>query len=93
MRYPIWGGVIAIGALFAVLDRRWIRRPRFAVLLVAGVIGGLIITRVSPFTFGGGDHYMEGVILSAGSALALAGYALAVVWRFVRAFWPAEKRS
>ena len=93
MRYLIWGGVIAIGALFAVLDRRWIRRPLFAVLLVAGVIGGLIITRVSPFTFGGGDHYMEGVILSAGSALALAGYALAVVWGFVRAFWPPEKRS
>jgi hypothetical protein len=92
MRYLIWGGVIAIGALLAVLDRRWIRRPLFAVLLVAGVIGGLIITRVSPFTFGGGDHYMEGVILSAGSALALAGYALAVVWLFVRAFWPPEKR-
>ena len=36
---------------------------------------------------------MEGVILSAGSALALAGYALAVVWLFVRAFWPPEKRS
>jgi hypothetical protein len=53
MRYLIWGGVIAIGALLAVLDRRWIRRPLFAVLLVAGVIGGLIITRVSPFTFGG----------------------------------------
>ena len=93
MRYLVWGGVIAIGALLSVLDRRWIRRPLFAVLLVAGVIGGLIITRVSPFTFGGGDHYMEGVILSAGSALALAGYALAVVWRFVRAFWPAENRS
>lgn len=46
MRYLICGGVIAIGALFAVLDRRWIRRPLFAVLLVAGVIGGLIITRV-----------------------------------------------
>ena len=92
-RYLIWGGVIAIGALFAVLDRRWIRRPLFAVLLVAGVIGGLIITRVSPFTFGGGDHYMEGVILSAGSALALAGYAFAVVWGFVRAFSPPEKRS
>ena len=44
MRYLIWGGVIAIGALFAVLDQRWIRRPLFAVLLVAGVIGGLIIT-------------------------------------------------
>jgi hypothetical protein len=45
-RYLVWGGVIAIGALLAVLDRRWIRRPLFAVLLVAGVIGGLIITRV-----------------------------------------------
>jgi hypothetical protein len=92
-RYLVWGGGIAIGALLAVPDRRRIRRPLFAVLLVAGVIGGLIITRVSPFTFGGGDHYMEGVILSAGSALALAGYALAVVWRFVRAFWPPENRS
>ena len=51
-RYLVWGGVIAIGALLAVLDQRWIRRPLSAVLLVAGVIGGLIITRVSPFTFG-----------------------------------------
>jgi hypothetical protein len=31
---------------------------------------------------------MEGVILSAGSALALAGYALAAVWLFMRTFWP-----
>lgn len=36
MRYLIWGGVIAIGALFAVLDRRWIRRPLFAVLSGGG---------------------------------------------------------
>jgi hypothetical protein len=93
MRYLVWGGVIAIGALLGIVDRRWIRRPLFAVLLVAGVIGGLIITRVSPFTFAGGDHYMEGVILSAGSALALAGYSLAIVWLLVRMFWPPEKRS
>jgi hypothetical protein len=43
----------------------------FGVVLTAGVVGGLIITRPSPFTF----HYMEGVILFAGSARALAGYA------------------
>jgi hypothetical protein len=92
-RYVVWGGVMAVGALLAVLDWRWIGRPLFAVLLVAGVIGGLIITKVSPFTFAGGDHYMEGLILSAGSALALAGYALAVVWLLVRRFWLAEKRS
>jgi hypothetical protein len=35
---------------------------------------------------------MEGVILSAGSALALAGYALAVVWLLVRTFWSPEKQ-
>jgi hypothetical protein len=92
-RYVVWGGVMAVGALLAVLDWRWIGLPLFAVLLVAGVIGGLIITKVSPFTFAGGDHYMEGLILSAGSALALAGYALAVVWLLVRRFWLAEKRS
>ncbi len=90
-RYLIWGGVMAAGALLAVLDWRWIGLPLFAVLLVAGVIGGLIITEVSPFTFAGGDHYMEGLILAAGSALALAGYALAVVWLLVRRFWPSAK--
>lgn len=79
----VWAGVVVIGTLLAVLDRRWIRRPLFAVLLVAGTFGGLTITKVSPFSFGGGDHYMEGVILSAGSALALVGYAFAVVWGFV----------
>jgi hypothetical protein len=93
LRYVIWGAVIAIGALVAMLEWRWIGRPLFAVLLVAGVIGGLIITKVSPFTFAGGDHYMEGLILAAGSALALAGSVLAVVWLLVRRFWSPEKRS
>jgi hypothetical protein len=52
-------------------------------LLVAGIVGGVIITRASPFSFSGGDHYMEGVILSAGSALALVGYVVAIIWQFV----------
>jgi len=83
-RYFLWAGIIAIGILLAVLDRRWIGRPLFGVLMVAGVAGGLIITRVSPFSFGGGDHYMEGVIVSAGSALALVGYVFAIIWQFAR---------
>ncbi len=83
-RYSIWAAVVAIGILLAVLDRRWIRRPLFALLLVAGIVGGIITTKVSPFTFAGGDHYMEGVIVSAGSALALVGYIFAAVWQFAR---------
>jgi hypothetical protein len=83
-RYFLWAGIIAIGTLLAVLDRRWIGRPLFGILMVAGVAGGLIITRVSPFSFGGGDHYMEGVIVSAGSALALVGYVVPIIWQFAR---------
>ena len=82
-RYLVWMGVIAFGAVLAAIDRRWIRRPVFAFLLVAGVAGGFIITKVSPFSFGGGDHYMEGVLLSAGAALALIGYVFAAVCQFV----------
>ena len=83
-RYVIWAGIVAVGAGLAILDRRWIRRPLFAVLLLAGIVGGLIITKVSPFTFAGGDHYMEGVIVSAASALAMIGYVFAAVWQFAR---------
>lgn len=87
-RYLFWAGIVAIGALLAVLDRRWTRRPVFGALLVIGVASGLIIMRASPFSFAGGDHYMEGVLLSAGSALALVGYvvgyAFALVWQFAR---------
>jgi hypothetical protein len=64
------------------VDRRWIGHPLLGVLLVAGVCGGLIITSVSPFSFGGGSRYMEGVIISAGSALALAGYVFALGCEF-----------
>lgn len=84
IRYIIWAGIVALGILLAILDRRWIRRPLFALLLVAGIVGGIITTKVSPFTFAGGDHYMEGVIVSAGSALALVGYVFAAIWQYAR---------
>jgi hypothetical protein len=83
-RYLVWTGIIAIGALLAVLDRRLIGWPVCGALLVAGIVGGLITTRISPFTFGGGDHYMQGVIISAGSALAAVGYVFATIGQFVR---------
>ncbi len=87
MRYLVWAGVVAVGAILGVVDLRRTGRPLFGVLLAAGVIGGLVITKISPFTFAGGDHYMEGVLLSAGSALALAGYAAAIILQFVRQLW------
>ena len=79
----MWAGVVVFGALLAVVDRRQIRRPVLGVLLVVGVVAGFIIEQVSPFSFGVGSHYMEGVLVSAGSALALIGYVFAVVWQFV----------
>jgi hypothetical protein len=84
MRYVVWAGIVVIGAQLAVLDSRWIRWPLCGVLLVAGVGGGFITTRVSPFNLGGGDYYMDGVIVSAGSVLALIGYVLAFISQFVR---------
>jgi hypothetical protein len=81
-RYLVWVGAVVAGTVLAFIDWRWIRRPVFASFLVAGVVGGVIITKVSPFTFAGGDYYMDGVIVAAGSALALFGYVLAVAGRF-----------
>ena len=81
-RYVVWAAVVAVGAVLAVVDRRWIGHRVFGLILAAGVAGGVIVIRVEPFSFGAGGHYMEGVILSAGSALALFGYVLAAVWQF-----------
>jgi hypothetical protein len=44
-RYIIWAGIIANGILLAILDRRWIRRLPFGLLLVAGIIGGIVTTK------------------------------------------------
>jgi hypothetical protein len=75
----VWAGAVMVGALLAIVDWRWIGRPVFAPVLAAGVLGGFIINKVSPFTFGVRDHFMEGVILAAGSVLALVGYVFAVI--------------
>ncbi len=83
-RYLVWAGVVAAGALLAIVERRWIGWPLCGVLLVAGIGAGFVIEEISPFSFGGGSHYMEGVLVSAGSVLALIGYVLAAVWQFVR---------
>ena len=82
-RYFMWAGVVVFGALLAVVDRRQIRHPVFGGLIVIGIAAGFIVEQVSPFSFGGGSHYMEGVLVSAGLALALIGYVFAVVWQFV----------
>jgi hypothetical protein len=88
MRYLVWAAVVLLGALSAAVDRRWIRRPVLGMLLAAGVGGGFIVTEVSPFTFGTSSYYMEGVVVAAGSALALSGYVfgavLGAIWRFAR---------
>ena len=68
----IFGGVLAI------VDRRVLIRWLFAPLLVAGIAGGVLLTRLSPFSFGGTSYYMQGVIISGACALALIGYVTAL---------------
>jgi hypothetical protein len=77
-RYLVWGAVVALGAGVALIDWRGIKRPLFGLLL----IGGVVATYVSPFDFATGGYYIIGVIISAGSALALVGYACATVAEF-----------
>jgi hypothetical protein len=84
-RYLAWAGVVLFGALSAVVERRWIGRPWLGLLFLAGIGGGLVIMQVSPFSFGGGSYYMEGVLISGAAGLALIGYVcayvLAVSWQ------------
>ena len=68
--------ITAFGAGVAILERYVLGRFWFwIILLIAGLVGYLM-TEWSPFTFAGDDYYMTGVIVSAGAALLLAGYAL-----------------
>jgi len=83
-RYLLWASTVAVGALLAMIDRRWIGWPLLGALLLAGIAAGIVVTRVSPFSFGGGSHYMEGVLVSGASALALVGYLLAAAWQLAR---------
>lgn len=90
-RYFMWAGIVVAGALLAVVDRRQLKFPVLGVLLAAGIVAGFVIEQLSPFSFGAGSYYMDGVLLSAGSALALIGYVFAVVWAVVWQF--ARRRS
>ncbi len=76
IRYVVIAAVLVLGALLALADWRWIRRPVCGLLLLSGVAGGYSLTIVSPFDFVTGGYYMQGALLSAGSALALLGYAV-----------------
>src|SRR5450631_1169203 len=82
MRCFVWACVVVAGTLFAIADWRWIKRPVFGLLLVAGVIGGIVVTKLSPFDFATGGYFMEGVLISGGSALALVGYVFATIAQF-----------
>ncbi len=88
LAYVVWALTGVVGATLAVVDWRAFRRPWFALLLAAGIAGGYAITLASPFTFGADDHYMEGVLLSMLSALALVGYGVLTLvwlgWRWMR---------
>jgi hypothetical protein len=82
-RYFAWAGVVVAGSLLAIADWRWIKRPVFGLFFVAGVIGGIVVTELSHFDFATGGYFMEGVLISGGSALALVGYAFATIAQFV----------
>jgi hypothetical protein len=90
-RYLSWAAVVVIGGLLALLERRWTRWPWLALLFLAGIGAGLLVMQLSPFSFGGGSHYMEGVLLSGAAGLALIGYVpayvLAVGWQLARRRW------
>jgi hypothetical protein len=75
--------LVLIGALLAVADWRWIGRPIAGPLLVAGMVGGFLLTKLSPFDFVTGGYYMQGALIAAGSALALIGYAFAMIGQLV----------
>jgi len=77
--YLFWTVVFLSGAVFRLVDRNWIKRPVLGLLMLAGIPTGAILTEVSPFNFADGGLYMQGVLLSAASALALVGYVLAWV--------------
>lgn len=76
-RYLVWGAAVVLGIMLAVIDRQVLKRWLLVWLLPAGIAGGLLLTELSPFSFGVTTYYMEGVIIAAGSALALSGYVIA----------------
>lgn len=78
IRFWPYGIALAVGIAFALIDRRVIGHYLLGVLLVLVALGGQLGMYLSPFTFGGGDYYMESLIVSLFALAGMAGYALAV---------------
>lgn len=81
--YLAWAIIIVTGGLLALLDWRWRTRPLLGGLLVLGIVGGFVVTKVSPFDFVTGGYYMQGVIAFGASALALIGYVCVTLWQLI----------
>ena len=82
-RYTIWALVVLAGIPLAIVDWQMIKRPIFGVLLILGISAGATVTFFSPFNFADGGYYMEGIIVSAGSALVFLGYVPALLAIFL----------
>ncbi len=83
--YVIWATVIALGVGLRVLELKRTSKPVAALALIAGAVVGFAMMKLRPFNFADGGLYMEGLLLSAACALALAGYLAATLWFVVRA--------
>ena len=71
----VWTAAVLVGLVVAIIERAILKRHLLWILLVLIALTGVVITAMNPFTFGSGDDYMTGIIISGGAMLALAGYA------------------
>lgn len=78
-RYGVRTATVASRAVLAMVEQRVSDRYRAWLLLIALAPAGYVTTYLSPFTFHGDDHFMEGVLLMGGALLVLGGYAAAAI--------------
>ncbi len=83
LRYWPYAVALLTGMGFAVVDRRVLGHYVLGALLLLIGAGGAIGMNISPFTFGGGDHYMESLIALVAAGVALGGYVCAAAWHSV----------
>jgi hypothetical protein len=83
LRFWPYGVAFVAGIAFAMIDRGILGRYILGGLLALVAIGGGIGMNLSPFTFHGGDYYIESLIAMLLALAALAGYVLATVGRSI----------